>query len=164
MKIQSIQNQQMQSRPSFSAIASIKYVMTGRLYDGIALPTPGTTLGHPQILPVIKRLQTFISEIVRIGGISESVHYETVKSFKWGDDILELARNPKDSRFSPVVIAIKKNDGSEVQIGRENLSFRDKDFDDLTAALEAKPPAVGSSEGEIEALLDKAFSPLLQKK
>lgn len=149
MKIQSIQNQQMQSRPNFGAYGAFK-PYEPKIYDGIfSLEGSVTPLNEVQINLLLDKLKGLVDYILPVK-LSEKMvkrftrRQDYVREFELGEDRVVLVGQPKLDTSSMYLI----HPNGETQIFRNDrlgILTKDKEdprFDAFAEALDAKPQII----------------------
>lgn len=145
MKIQSIQNQQMQNRPNFSADLRIKKLPN--LLGGVRIDSSGLRLkdGSSTVVDVLKSLSAAFERFVGIDGPRETAGGANARHFisPTGDKV--LLEKSLHGGEKPIGLVVNTTDGSEILLVREDIYFMDKNptpsdklFDDAAAVLNAK--------------------------
>ena len=171
MKIQSVQNQPIQNNPTFSARGVFK-PNAPKIYQGInSIEDDIIPLANSKINLILQKLHEFIKVIVPVLKSEETVkrfsrRHDYVREFSLGEDKIILTGRPESDL--PSIYLMHPN--GETQIDRyDRRGIIDKNtndpyFDTFANALDAKPPAVGSFEEDVDRVMDKIFRPVLKKR
>lgn len=147
MKIQSIQNQQTQSRPNFSAdlrIQKLPNLLGGVRIDSVTLHVRAGVLVVEQVL---ERLPKIFKDFVGIDGPKVSADGANLRHFisPTGDKVVLSKSFYKEDNGKPIGIIFRPKDGSEICLGRADIYFidetpmpSDKLFDEAAAILDKK--------------------------
>lgn len=170
MRIQSVQNQQTQSRQNFSASATIMTKLPQSL-DGLVLGSPILHLENESlgVINLLKHLSVVFRNFVRTEAPKESLTKDTVSHF-----VSEISGNAlliksiRGSEQKPFQIRIDHSDGSEIILTRQDYAFSDspvsetdKLFDDAAAILDAKVKPLILPTAEERQLTERAEMALL---
>ena len=172
MRVQSIQNQQIQNNPTFSARGVFK-PYPPKIYNGIISIENDVIipLADVRINLLLQKLREFIGVIVPVPRSEDTIkrfsqRHPYVREFKLGEDGIVLIGSSKSDL--PSIYLMHPN--GETQIDRyDRRGIIDKNtndpyFDTFANALDAKPPAVGSFEEDVDRVMDKIFRPVLKKR
>jgi len=147
MRIQSIQNQQMQNRPNFSADLRIKKLpnlLGGVRIDSVTLHLKTDSSVVERVLEILPK--TF-KDFVGIDGPRVSADGANLRHFisKTGDQVVLDKSLYKEDGEKPIGLILKPADGSEIWLTRDDINFidetptpTDKLFDDAAAILDKK--------------------------
>lgn len=147
MRIQSIQNQQTQNRPTFSA--NLRVGQLPDLLGGVRIVRFGSEFTEDSI-EVAGVLKHLLSDRFKgfevISGPRVSADGANLRHFESesGDKVL-LNKGPEQDGGKPIGIIFKPADGGEIVLGRDDIyhvikppSKTDEDFDKAAAILDAK--------------------------
>lgn len=160
MRIQSVQNQQTQSRPNFSAdlhIAKLPSLAGGIFIDSVTLHLRHESSHHDcsVVERVLSNLPTIFRDFVGIDGPRVSADGANLRHFvnpRTKDRVVLNKSLYKEDNGRPIGLVLKPVDGSEISIGREDINFvydtptpSDDLFDKAAAILDAKALKVNES-------------------
>lgn len=160
MRIQSVQNQQMQSRPNFEALAYFKPHFP-KFYDDAAsvvckhLPLDATDADN-----LLKKLAGSMLKITPDANSESNIQRfgasPGLRQFKLGEDIIVLHSSalPNDH-----CLYIQHPDGSETSLFRESIDIPEPEFNNVVENLAAMPaPVAPLSTMEEGVVLDSIIS------
>lgn len=150
MKIQSIQNQQTQTKPNFSADLIVKKLPN--LLGGVEIDTRTLCLNEHYGLSVVEKVLENLPEAFKKFVVTEgpktSVDGGNLRHFvsPSGDKVVLERSLYKEVGERPIGLILRPADGSEFWIGRTDINFideppmsSDKLFDDAAAILNKIP-------------------------
>lgn len=134
MRIQSIQNQQTQNRPNFSAAHAFFIPEAPKLYNDVILLDEHMYLGQKGAGNIIKKLSDLMSTIIPVKLSEKNAKRfsgnQQAREFKLGNDVVVLKSTGNNE------VVIQHAEGGETQIFSDTT---DDDFDNIVRSLAQKP-------------------------